>query len=55
LNIPAGIGISTVAGFSDKLQAKYVFSQKEINLTTYKLIDFDKLGYLYKRSKIVEP
>ncbi|GEM_PF-859539 len=49
LNVPAGTGICTVNGFSDKLQAKYIFSEKELKLATYKLIDFDKLGYLYKK------
>ena len=49
LNVPAGIGISTVDSLSDKLQSKYIFSENELKLKTFILIDSDKFGYLYSK------
>lgn len=49
LNIPAGIGISYSDVISDKLKSNYIFTDKKVNLTTYKLIDSNKSGYLYKK------
>ena len=48
LNVPAGIGISVVDSLSDGLKSKYIFSAKELNLKTHKLLYSDKSGYLYK-------
>jgi len=49
LNIPAGIGVTYCENISDKLKSRFVFSDKEIKLSTYKLINFNKLGYLYQK------
>jgi len=49
LNIPAGIGISTADTLSDKLQSKYVFSEKKLELTTYNLIYSNQSEYLYEK------
>jgi hypothetical protein len=49
MNIPSGIGISYSEVLSDKLKSKYLFSEKKIVLTTYKLIDSNESGYLYKK------
>jgi hypothetical protein len=49
LNIPAGIGITYCENLSDKLKSRYVFSDKEINLSTYILINSNKSGYLYTK------
>jgi len=51
LNIPAGIGISYCDVLSDKLKSRFIFSDKMIKLSTYKLINFNKAGYLYKKEK----
>jgi hypothetical protein len=47
LNIPGGIGITYSDVLSDKLKSKYIFSDKKLNLQTYKLINSNKTGYLY--------
>ena len=60
-NIPAGIGISYSELLSDKLKSKYIYSDKKLELMTYKLINYNETGYLYKkkitdiRTKIQEP
>jgi hypothetical protein len=51
LNIPAGIGISYSDVLSDKLKSKYIFSEKKIELSTYKLFDLNESGYLYQKIK----
>lgn len=47
LNIPAGIGITYSDVLSDKLKSKYIFSDKKLNLLTYKIISSNETGYLY--------
>lgn len=47
LNIPAGIGITYSDSLSDSLKSKYIFSEKQLNLQTYQLINSNKTGYLY--------
>jgi len=49
LNIPAGIGISYSEVLSDKLKSKYIYSDKKLTLNTYKIVDSNKSGYLYKK------
>ena len=49
LNIPAGIGITYCENLTDKLKSRYIFSDKEIKLSTYKLINSNKSGYLYRK------
>jgi len=49
LNIPAGIGVTYCENISDKLKSRFVFSDKEIKLSTYKLINSNKSGYLYQK------
>jgi hypothetical protein len=49
LNIPAGIGISYSEVLSDKLKSKYIYSNKKLTLNTYKIVDSNKSGYLYKK------
>ncbi len=49
LNVPAGIGISTVDSFSDNLHSKYIFSEIILTLKTYQLIDYNGIGYLYSK------
>ena len=49
MNVPAGIGISTVDSLSDKLHSKYIFSENALNLKTYTFIDSDTSGYLYRK------
>jgi len=49
LNIPAGIGISYSEFLSDKLKSKYIYSDKKLTLNTYKIVDSNKSGYLYKK------
>ena len=49
LNIPAGIGITCSEVLSDRLRSRYIFSNKELQLQTYKLIDSNKTGYLYQK------
>ena len=49
LNIPAGIGISHSEVLSDKLKSKYIYSDKKLTLNTYKIVDSNKSGYLYKK------
>jgi hypothetical protein len=53
LNIPAGIGISYSDELTDKLKSRYIYSDKELKLRTYKIVDSDKSGKLYQ--KILEP
>jgi hypothetical protein len=49
LNVPAGIGISRADVLSDKLKSKYLYSIKRMDLSTYKLINYDSSGYLYQK------
>jgi len=49
LNVPAGIGISCTDKFSDNFKSNYIFSDKEIKFSTYKLIRSNKTGYLYRK------
>ena len=49
LNIPAGIGITYCENLTDKLKSRYIFTDKEIKLSTYKLINSNKSGYLYRK------
>ena len=49
LNIPAGIGISYSEVLSDKLNSKYIFSKRKLELLTYKQINYNKSGYLYQK------
>ena len=49
LNIPAGIGISYSDVISDKLKSKYIFTDQNIMLSTYKLIDSNESGNLYQK------
>ena len=49
LNIPAGIGITCSDVLSDNLKSRYVFSNKRLQLKTYKLIDSNNTGYLYQK------
>lgn len=49
LNIPAGIGITYSDVLSDKLKSNYIYSDKKLRLLTYKLIDSNHSGYLYKK------
>jgi len=51
LNIPAGIGISYFEDLSDNLKSNYIYSTKEINLSTYTMIDKNERGYLYEKIK----
>ena len=53
LNIPAGIGISYSDILSDKLRSRYIYSDKKLDLQTYKLKDSNETGYLY-RKKILD-
>jgi len=60
LNIPAGIGISYSEELTDKLKSRYIYSDKKLKLSTYKLIDSNKSGNLYQktiepRAKTIEP
>ena len=52
LSIPAGTGITFSEMLSDNLRSRYIYSAKILKLSTYKLIDSNKSGYLYQ--KIVE-
>ena len=49
LNIPAGIGITYSDVLSDNLRSRYLFSEKRIFLSTYKLIDSNASGYMYEK------
>lgn len=49
LNIPAGIGIGNSDEFSDKLKSRYIYSDKKLKLKTYKLVDSNKYGVLYRK------
>ena len=49
LNIPAGIGITYCDVLSDNLKSRFIFSDKKIKLTSYKLINFNNSGYLYRK------
>jgi len=49
LNIPAGIGVTYCENLSDKLKSRFIFSDKEIKLSTYRMINSNKYGYLYKK------
>ena len=49
LNIPAGIGITYSDMLSDKLKSRYIYSDKILKLQTYKLIDSNETGCLYKK------
>jgi hypothetical protein len=49
LNIPAGFGVTYCENLSDKLKSRFIFSDKEIKLSTYKLINSNKSGYLYRK------
>ena len=49
LNIPAGIGITYSDMLSDKLKSRYIYSDKRLKLQTYKLIDSNETGCLYKK------
>lgn len=49
LNIPAGIGITCSDTLSDKLRSRYIYSNKKLQLLTYKLIDSNETGYLYQK------
>jgi len=49
LNIPAGIGITYSDVLSDNLRSRYLFSEKRIFLSTYKLIDSNASGYIYEK------
>ena len=49
LSLPVGIGITTVDSLSDFLHSKYIYTEKKMDFKTYKLIDFDRWGYLYSK------
>ncbi len=51
MNIPAGIGISFSEILSDTLKSNYVYSKNKLKLTTYKLINSNTSGYLYRKLK----
>ena len=49
LNVPAGIGITFCDSITDKLNSKYIYSIKELELSNYQLVEYDKSGFLYKK------
>jgi hypothetical protein len=53
MNILAGIGVTYCEELSDKLKSGFIFSDKEIRLSSYKLIHADKSGFLYKRKVLL--
>lgn len=52
LNIPAGIGITYSDDLSDKLRSRYIYAFEKLQLLTYKLIDSDRIGYLYEKISV---
>ena len=49
INIPAGIGITYCDVLSDNLKSRFIYTDKKINLSTYRLINFNLSRYLYEK------